>query len=99
MSAALVAFGSERGQSPGVLSWNHDTIAFTALTLLGALWGIVHLALSLRAARAKRLPMWLRALGWLPPLTPVAGFLSGARAAAALWCVVAVTYLVIRTRV
>jgi hypothetical protein len=83
----------------GVLSWNPDTISFTALTLLAAVWGVVHLALSVRAAREQRLPMWLRALGWLPPLTPAAGFLCGARVRAVVWCVVAVTYLVIRTRV
>lgn len=94
-----VAFPPERGQSARVLSWNHDTVSFVALTLLAALWGVLHLALSLRTARTERLPVWLRALGWLPPLTPVAGFLSGARLRSIVWCVVAATYLVIRTRV
>jgi hypothetical protein len=82
-----------------VLSWNHDTISFVALTLLATLWGLLHLALSLLAARTARLPVWLRSLGWLPPLTPIAGFLSGARIRSIVWCIVAATYLVIRTRV
>jgi hypothetical protein len=82
-----------------VLSWNQDTVSFVALTLLATLWGMLHLALSLRVARCERLPGWLRALGWVPPLTPVTGFLCGARVRAIGWCVVAATYLVIRTRV
>jgi hypothetical protein len=82
-----------------VVSWNHDTVSFVALTVIAALWGLLHLALSLRAARTVRLPGWLRALGWLPPLTPIAGFLSGARVSAIAWCVVAATYLVIRTQI
>jgi hypothetical protein len=74
-------------------------VLFVALTATAAAWGMLHLALSLRAARAERLPGWLRALGWLPPLTPIAGFLSGARVLAIVWCIVGATYLVIRTRV
>jgi hypothetical protein len=84
---------------PTVLSWNPDTLSFVALTLLAALWGLLHLALSLRVARTERFPLWLRALGWLPPLTPVAGFSSGARLRSIVWCVVGLAYLVIRTRV
>ena len=72
---------------------------FTALTLTAALWSILHLALSLRAARARGLPTWLRALGWLPPLTVIAGFWSGAWIRAVAWCVVALAYLVLRTYV
>jgi hypothetical protein len=82
-----------------VLSWNHDTVSFVALTVIAAVWGLLHLALSLRVARTARLPLWLRALGWLPPLTPIVAFLSGARVRAILWCIVAATYLVIRTQV
>lgn len=97
--AREVAFPKKRGHSAGVLSWNHDTMSFVALTATAALWGVLHLALSLKAARTARLPGWLRALGWLPPLTPIAGFLSGARLRAIVWCIVATTYLVIRTRI
>ena len=68
-----------------------------ALTFTAALWLFLHLQLSVRAARSPRLPTWLRATGWLPPLTPVAGFWSGARLRSALWCIVAATYLVLRT--
>lgn len=70
---------------------------FTALTGTGALWLLLHLALSLRAARSTGLPKWLRATGWLPPLTPVAGFWSGARVRAIAWCIVAAVYLVLRS--
>ena len=80
-----------------MISWTHDTIMFTALTVSAAIWLLLHLALSLRAARSPLLPRWLRVLGWLPPLTPLAGFLAGARARAIVWCIVAATYLVLRT--
>jgi hypothetical protein len=82
-----------------VLSWNHDTVSFVALTVTAAGWGLLHLALSVKTARTVRLPVWLRALGWLPPLTPIAGFLSGARVRAVVWCIVAATYLVLRTQI
>jgi hypothetical protein len=80
-----------------VISWTHDTIIFSALTVSAAIWALLHLALSLRAARSPQLPRWLRILGWLPPLTPLAGFLAGARARAIVWCIVAAAYLVLRT--
>ena len=94
---AKVAFVADRGHSGGVLSWTHDTVLFTALTLTAAVWALLHLSLSLRAARAESLPTWARALGFLPPLTPVAGYLGGAKVRAVLWCIVAITYLVLRT--
>lgn len=82
-----------------MLSWTHDTILWAALTVSGALWMILHLSLSLRAVTASQLPLWLRILGVLPPLTPAAGYLAGAKLRAVSWCVVALTYLVLRTRV
>jgi hypothetical protein len=85
------------GQSAAVISWTHDTIMFSALTVTAAIWVLLQLALSLRAARSSRLPRWLRVLGFLPPLTPLAGFLAGARARAVGWCIVGATYLVLRT--
>jgi hypothetical protein len=84
-------------QSAAVISWTHDTIMFSALTVSAATWLLLQLALSLRAARSPRLPRWMRFWGWLPPLTPLAGFLAGARVRAIIWCIVAATYLVLRT--
>ncbi len=82
-----------------MLSWTPDTVIFTALTFSAAAWGLLHLGLSLRAARAARLPMWLRVLAWLPPLTPVAGFWCGAPVRTLAWLIVAGAYLVLRTYV
>lgn len=81
-----------------MISWNRDTALFIALTISAAVWLVLHLALSLKAARARALPGWLRFGAWLPPLTPIAGYASGARVRSALWCIVAVAYLVLRTR-
>jgi hypothetical protein len=78
-----------------VLSWNHDTTFFVALTLTAALWIVLHLALTLVAARARKLPLWLRASAWLPPLTLLAGFWSGARLLTACWMIVMGAYLVL----
>jgi len=82
-----------------VIAWNQDTLALLALTLTAALWMLLHLALSLRAASSPGLPRWLRYLGWLPPLTLLAGYRAGAKARALLWCLVALAYLVLRLRV
>jgi uncharacterized membrane protein YfcA len=82
-----------------MLSWNHDTVFFAALTLTAALWMVLHLALSWRAARTPSLPVWLRASAWLPPLTLVAGFWSGARGLSIAWLVVMAVYLVLRQQV
>jgi hypothetical protein len=76
---------------------NRDTAFLLGLILVGAIWAFAHVALSLHALRAPQLPRVLRWLGWLPPLTPVAGFLCGARLWAWLWCIVGATYLVLRT--
>lgn len=78
-----------------MLTWNHDTTFFVALTVTAALWIVLHLALSLRAARARQLPAWLRASAWLPPLTLLAGIWCGARALTVCWMIVMAAYLVL----
>ena len=78
-----------------MLTWNHDTAFFVALTVTAALWIVLHLALTLNAARARGLPTWLRVSAWLPPLTLLAGIWSGARALTACWVIVMATYLVL----
>jgi hypothetical protein len=77
--------------------WNRDTALLLALIVLGALWAVLHVALSLRVLRLRNLPRALRWFGWLPPLTPVAGFVGGAPFWALLWCIVAAAYLVLRS--
>jgi hypothetical protein len=82
----------------GMNVWNPDTALLLSLIVSGAVWAVVHVALWLRVLHASNLPPALRWLAWLPPLTPVAGFLCGARGWAWLWCIVAVAYLVLRSQ-
>jgi hypothetical protein len=78
--------------------WTRDTIVLGSLVLLGAAFAVLHISLWLHSLRAPALPAALRWLSWLPPLTPVAGFRSGARFLSVLWCIVAIAYLVLRTQ-
>jgi hypothetical protein len=77
--------------------WNRDVAFLLALIVSGALLAVLHIALSLRSLRAARLPPALRYLAWLPPLTPVAGFIGGAPVLAVLWCIVLAAYVVLRS--
>ena len=77
--------------------WNRDTLLLLALIVSGAAWAVVHVALFLRTLRLERVPAPLRWLSWLPPLTPIAGFWGGRSGWAVAWCVVAATYLVLRS--
>ena len=77
---------------------NHDLFIFFGLVLLAAGWALVHLELGLHAARTRTLATTWRWLAWLPPLTPIAGYLAGARVRAVLWVVLGLGYLVLRTR-
>lgn len=76
--------------------WNRDTVLLLALIVSGAAWLVVHVFLSLRAWRLPNLPPVLRWLAWLPPLTPVAGFMGGAVVWAFVWCLIGATYVVLR---
>lgn len=67
------------------------------LTVLGAGFLFVHVVLLIRTASAnRRLSLWQRALAWLPPATPVMGWLCGARVLSALWVAQALAYAILR---
>lgn len=67
------------------------------LTVLGAGLLFSHAVLLIRTAREQqRLGAWQRALAWLPPLTPVMGWLAGARVWSALWVAQALAYAILR---
>jgi hypothetical protein len=66
------------------------------VTLAGAAWVLVHFALLGRVLRARELPWWLRLLAWAPPVTPIAGWLAGARRLCAIWAAVGVVYWLMR---
>ncbi len=73
-----------------------DAWPLATLTLLGAGLLIVHVVLLIRTARADKLSLPLRVLAWLPPATPVIGWLSGARALSLAWVVQALAYAILR---
>jgi len=67
------------------------------LMVLGAGLLFSHVVLLIRTARAKHvLAGWQRWLAWLPPLTPVMGWLVGARVWSALWVAQALAYAILR---
>ena len=77
---------------------NQDLLVFFGLVVLAAGWAVVHLQLTLVVARRRTLAWPWRLFAWLPPFTPVLGFVAGARGRALLWVVLAAGYLVLRTR-
>jgi len=67
------------------------------LTVLGAGLVFVHVVLLIRTAQAQAsLAGWQRTLAWLPPLTPVMGWLAGCRVWSALWVAQALAYAILR---
>ena len=78
--------------------WTRDTALLLALILNGMTLLIVHVAVWLRTLHAPGVPRLLRWVSWLPPFTPVAGFMSGHRFLAFLWCVVVTLYIVLRSQ-
>jgi hypothetical protein len=73
-----------------------DAAVLLVLTLLLAGFMVAHLALLMRAARARQLPLPLRLVCWLPPFTLVAGWRAGAHVLSLLWAVLALAYWVLR---
>jgi hypothetical protein len=73
-----------------------DAWPLATLTLLGAGLIVVHVVLLIRTARAEGLSWPLRLLAWLPPATPVIGWLGGARVLSALWVVQLLAYAILR---
>ena len=67
------------------------------LMVLGAGLLFVHVVLLIRTARAThRLAAWQRVLAWIPPLTPLMGWLAGCRVWSALWVAQALAYAILR---
>ena len=75
-----------------------DDVVFLALVATSTAWAVLHLSLGVSASRHRALPAVLRALALLPPVTPVAGFMAGARVRAVLWVLIGGAYLVLRTQ-
>jgi hypothetical protein len=78
--------------------WNHDSVVLALLIALFALIALLHVLLWLRSLRANGVPKLLRWFTWLPPLACVAGFWAGQRVVPALWCIVLIVYLVLRSQ-
>jgi hypothetical protein len=74
-----------------------DTALLLLLIAVGTGWLLAHFALLLRTARARGLSRRLRLLAWLPPATPIVGWLSGARVLSVLWATLAIVYCVLRS--
>lgn len=74
-----------------------DEVVFVALVVTSSAWALLHLSLWVLALRHKSLPVAMRTLAVLPPVTPVAGFMAGARVRAVLWVLIGGAYLVLRT--
>ena len=70
-----------------------------SLIVVGAGWLLVHAMLLVRALRAARLARRIRLLAWLPPATPIVGWIGGARALSALWAAHGLVYAWLRSLV
>jgi hypothetical protein len=64
----------------------------SGLVVIGAGLLVVHVLLMLRVARARRLPPRVRWLGLLPPLTPIVGWVAGAKGLVIAWGLHGVVY-------
>jgi hypothetical protein len=73
-----------------------DAAMLLALTLTFAAWLMVHAALLVRVTRTKNAALGLRALAWVPVLTPIVGWRVGAKAWSVVWLVVGLAYAVLR---
>jgi hypothetical protein len=74
---------------------SRDAAVLLAMVLVGAAWLLLHLVLFARIVRARRVAVWLRPLALLPPLTPVAGFMSALWLSSSLWILLCAAYLVL----
>ena len=79
-----------------MMTMTRELTLLLALIVVGAGWLLVHAMLLVRSVRAAQLSRALRWLAWLPPATPVIGWLAGARVLGALWAVHAVAYIWLR---
>ncbi|MDD9938883.1 MAG: hypothetical protein OXT09_35165 [Myxococcales bacterium] len=76
---------------------SRDAAVLLGLVIVGAAWLVSHLHLAVRVVRAAKLRPWLRVLSFVPPLTPVLGFMSGLRLLGGLWLLLALVYIVLRS--
>jgi len=70
---------------------------FLSLIVVAACWLLLHVLLLRRALRADVLSRRVRLLAWLPPATPVVGWLAGARTLSLLWAGNALAYALLRS--
>jgi hypothetical protein len=68
-----------------------------ALIFVGGTWLLVHVMLLVRTARTARLASPMKLLAWVPPATPIVGWLGGARVLSALWALHGLLYLWLRS--
>ena len=69
-----------------------DLVVLSALVVIGAGLLVVHGLLMLRVARARSLPVPVRLVGLLPPVTPIVGWAAGARGLVVAWGLHCVVY-------
>jgi hypothetical protein len=74
-----------------------DFALLMTLTVLGAVLLLVHIALLVRAVRAKQLRREWRLLALLPPATPLVAWKAGARALALFWAALLISYAILRS--
>jgi hypothetical protein len=79
------------------MGWNKDSLLLLALLLVFAIWGWVHLSLSVRLMRTSARPSWQRILALVPPVAALVGWRDGRRVLPLLWWLLAAAYLVLRT--
>ena len=75
---------------------SRDAAFLSALIVSGAALLVLHLALLLRAVRARQLPGWARALALVPVVTPVIGWQAGARGLCVAWGTCGLLYAALR---
>lgn len=75
-----------------------ELMLLLALIAVGAGWLLVHLMLLVRTLRAARLSRGVKLLAWLPPATPIVGWIGGARALSVLWGLHGLLYVWLRSQ-
>jgi hypothetical protein len=64
---------------------SRDAVLLSLLIVSGAVLVVLHVALLLRALRARQLAGWMRAIALVPLATPVVGWRAGARKLCVAW--------------
>lgn len=75
-----------------------DLWRLIAQIVVAAAWALCHLRLLLRTATTKRrVPLLVRLLVLVPPVTPVAALIAGQRLFPVVWFALAAAYAALRT--